>query len=516
MKEEKPKKFIVYSATHLNTTPPQAYIGISSRSLQERRDEHERDAKNEEPGVFYNAMRAVGSDHFNWEILMSDLPEDLALQLEGAFVDAYRNIGCEILTVSCSRKRDLLWSPKAVTIKTSKKRPPLTKQEKQQRRIYGKQGNNNPDSQRRQQIAGTRIPVVETNNTGITYESISAAAKETGDTKGSIKKSTIYGTLTRKGNIYKCKNLDDSLKEHQTLAILRVKCLTLDKVCKDEEEAAENYKKPSYIIRRICKGKQKYVRWKGRQLTFCYVDDQGNEILEEKHKKYIEKLKKKAKTHIAAFPLQTDYIEPEYSAIDAKTLSEKIKEATGKYPHPSHILEVCEGKRQHSCGFRFAYWDPINRKATQEDLHKKKKINKQFRAVHQLDPDNRSINYWNSLGKAGKALGISSDQIRQCCEGILYSTRSHDRKDRLRFAFDNLGKPDLKDKHTKERCWPRRHVIGIPPIKTFRSWAEWMREMDIRRKYAKTYLTDLSRNKPEIKGAKWYDFYTLNKKSKIK
>ncbi len=506
----RPKSFIVYYARTTATTPPKVYIGITSRSLKERRAEHEKDAANDMAGPFLEAIREVGIDRFEWGELLRNLPEDVARQREGALAESYKNIGDEVLTRSYSSKRDLLSSPKSFTTRSPEKRPPFTDQQRQLRSLYGKRGNDNPDSQRRQQIAGKRYPVIEI-ETNIKYDSVSAAANKTRDSKSSVKRSATFGTPTSSGRIYAFLDLNGNSKPHQTQITQRVKCRNFNKIFEDEKRAASTYGLTVDKIRRICKGKQQYARKREDQLTFCYLDDQGNEKLTNIHIKYTKELQTKEKIHIAAFRSDDiDYTKPIATACDAKTLCAKLKDFCGKSPNHSHVTQVCQGKRQHNHGFRFTYWNPNTQEAI--DLtkrHGEKKLRKQFRAVHQLDHENRSIGFWRSLGEAEKSLKISAGLIQRCCEGNLYATRSYNKTERLRFAFDKMGGPDLRDKHTQERGWPGNPIIGIPSGKRYASRAKWMRDMDLRPKFAKTYAKNRDPNKLQIKGNRWYHLDSL-------
>ena len=63
-------KGIIYKAT--NTTNGKVYIGQTSRTLEERRKEHESIAKEttwKTEGFFYGAIALFGIDKFSWEVL---------------------------------------------------------------------------------------------------------------------------------------------------------------------------------------------------------------------------------------------------------------------------------------------------------------------------------------------------------------------------------------------------------------------------------------------------------------
>ena len=70
------------------------YVGITSQSLQVRRSQHERTARNGKGSVFHMALREFGPESFVWEIL-AEGREDVIKALEGALISRWGLAGWE-------------------------------------------------------------------------------------------------------------------------------------------------------------------------------------------------------------------------------------------------------------------------------------------------------------------------------------------------------------------------------------------------------------------------------------
>ena len=68
------------------------YVGITKRTLAERRAQHERDARQGRGSLFQLALREFGPESFVWEVL-AEGREDVVRVLEGALISRWELTG---------------------------------------------------------------------------------------------------------------------------------------------------------------------------------------------------------------------------------------------------------------------------------------------------------------------------------------------------------------------------------------------------------------------------------------
>jgi hypothetical protein len=158
--------------------------------------------------------------------------------------------------------------------------------------------------------------------------------------------------------------------------------------------------------------------------------------------------------------------------------------------NPSHILAVCRGERQHIHGWRVAFYNKGLKQLDLRDAHRAK-VKKQIRKVICLD-DNLT---YKCFSDAAMQYGLISDQIKQCCDGILKSTGRKSKEGiRRRFAYvDDNGRPVLTPKHREpfEKLGDIR-LFDPGTGKTYQSVAHCSRETGIPQKRIRRYLKDQS------------------------
>lgn len=81
---------IIYKAT--NKVNGKCYIGQTRHSLEFRKSQHLRHARNNGSTHFYQAIRKYGADNFSWEILCSTNNKDRLNELETFFITKYNSI----------------------------------------------------------------------------------------------------------------------------------------------------------------------------------------------------------------------------------------------------------------------------------------------------------------------------------------------------------------------------------------------------------------------------------------
>ena len=148
----------------------------------------------------------------------------------------------------------------------------------------------------------------------------------------------------------------------------RVKNLINGKVYKNIKEVSETYKLSSSSIEGNVNGK--YMTLKNKWV-FCYLDDNGKEILTERHIKGLSTIKNVGAIKYVAWYVDDTEMKDLYYF---KTLDEIVEKLNIK--SKSHITSVCKGKRTHAEKWRFAYFNNETKKPVLTDKHndKAKKI----------------------------------------------------------------------------------------------------------------------------------------------
>jgi len=74
----------VYQVT--NRKDENKYIGKTIQSLDDRKREHKKHAKNGSDNVFHRALRKHGKENFEWEVLFESNDNDILCKVEIDFI----------------------------------------------------------------------------------------------------------------------------------------------------------------------------------------------------------------------------------------------------------------------------------------------------------------------------------------------------------------------------------------------------------------------------------------------
>lgn len=444
------------------------YIGKTDRSLEERIKEHKRSASTNAPDLFHKTMRDMGLRNFEWKEL-ERCPKEEVYKREKKWIKDLGAESIEILNTTHARK---ISKPSGSVIRSNV-----------QSAIAGKQAWQNPSAKKWMQLSGKLMPVINL-ETGQKYQSLSDASKKGPDRRPGIKKSCETGRPALTGNRYAYLDIDGNpilKKGHKAKfsRTKRVKNLITGKIYNSIAEAANIHGSSASQVQAVCKGKYKTAKG----IPFCYIDDNGKDILTGKHHKYCEEKEQKKNLAYAAWRIGD--VNKEKMVIYDTT--EELSKVLGV--NQAHIPAVCRGKRQHDHGWRIAFFDKNTKKLNLKESHLTK-IKKQLRKIICLD-DNKTF---NNLAAAAKYYGLIQGQIGSCCEGVLKSTGQKDL--RRRFAYlDDKGKPIITQKHKEPFEWIGHIQLFCPQTgEKYQSVAHCSRDTGIPQKRIRRYLKDNSVN----------------------
>jgi hypothetical protein len=443
------------------------YIGKTNRTLEDRQKEHEHAASTNSPDLFHKTMQDYGLRNFEWQEL-ERCPENEVFAREKKWIRDLAAQSIETLNTTHARKDN--------------KTVGVASKNKVNSKIAGARAFEKPSAKKWMQLSGRLLPCINL-QTGEKFESLLDADRKSPDSRPGIKNSCEKGRPTQRGNRYAFLDLEGNpiLTEVYKKALprtQRVKDLYMGKIYDSVTEASKSSGASKNIIQGCCIGKYKTARG----IPFCYVGNDGEEMLTETHKAY--KAEMEHKKSIAFEAWRIDDIERKHSVIT--DTAEKLAGLIGI--NRSHILAICKGERQHDHGWRVAFYDKALKQSNLKEAHLAK-IKKQIRRVICLN-DNQT---YDSIAEAAKRYGLVADQIRQCCEGILKGTgrNSQDRIRRRFVCLDQNGKPILTPKHSEPFETPGDVRLFCPQTgKKYQSIAHCSRETGIPQKRIRRYLKD--------------------------
>ena len=261
----------------------------------------------------------------------------------------------------------------------------------------------------------------------------------------------------------------------------KVKNLINGKVYESIKEVSEEYKLSSSSIEGNVNGK--YMTLKNKWV-FCYLDNEGNEILTENHHKGLSIVKNIDSVKYVAWYIDDTEMKDLYYF---KTLDEICDKLSIR--SKSHISGVCKGNRTHAEKWRFAYFDNETKKPILNEKHhsKAKKIIRKIICLN----DNKVFE--NGV-EAGIYYNLNSSAITNCAKGNAKSVYCN--KVRLRFAFlDDNNTPILKEIHNESiSARGKRRIQLLKDGRVFNSLAEYLRETGVPYKTAQRYIKDPSLN----------------------
>jgi hypothetical protein len=454
------------------------YIGKThQKSLQERIIQHENSARKGSPTCFHKNLLDYGFRNWEWNIIHKCSIEN-EIEEEKRLIKKLGATPIDLLNTTHGQKvknKAFLFSKEIIDRTRNNK---AFKIEKSQ---LGKQF---------LRQAGKLKPVMNLKSKKI-YESLNQASIMENVPVATIRLSCLTGKMLSDSTRYAYLDLDDApilTEGHnentytgQRVNIKRIKNLINGKIFDSITEASQEYSISDASIQGCASGKYSTLK---NKWVFCYLDKNGTELLTEKHKKGLEKLKKAGQTKYVAW--YVDDLEMK-NLFYFKTLDEISQKLEIK--NKGHIKSVCDGKRSHVEKWRVAYFDNSTEKPVLTDTHKQKS-KKIIRKIICLN-DNK---IFQNGAEAGIFYKISAQQITKCAGGHAKSVYCS--KERLRFAFlDDNNKPILTDKHSESLTAKGKSRIQL--LKTgqvFNSLAEYSRVTGVSLKTAKRYSKDPSIN----------------------
>lgn len=452
------------------------YIGKThQKELEDRIKQHEESARKGDSTPFHQALIDYGLKNWEWSIIAQCSIEE-EFEVEKDLIKKFVAAPIDLLNVTYGQKEE-------------KKTQFINKN------VLKKTRGNKSHSSKKSELgnffsrqSGKIKPVINLKTKKV-YISQSKAAQFEQEAISTIRISCTTGKMTSDGTRYAYLDLDDNpilteghTKEHyigKRNDTRKIKNLINGKIYNNISELESEYNITSSYLNDAARGKYMVVKEKW---VFCYLDEKGNELITEKHKKGLEKLKNKNAIKYAAWHVDDVNME---NILYFKTLDEICDklEISGK----SHIKSVCDGKRAHVEKWRIAFFDNNTKQPILKEKHKVKP-RKVIRKIICLNDKK----VFDSGIEAGIYYQLNSSQITKCAKGEAKSV--YGKIERLRFAFlDDNGNPILTSKHKESLS--ARGKSRIQVIKTgeiYNSFAEFIRETGIPYKTAKRYQKDRS------------------------
>jgi hypothetical protein len=144
----------------------------------------------------------------------------------------------------------------------------------------------------------------------------------------------------------------------------KIKNLINGKVYNSFNEASKEYKLSDSSIEGCVNGK--YMTLK-KKWVFCYLDENGNEILTENHKKGLEKIKNIDSIKYVAWYVDDKSMKELFYFKSLDEICEKLN-----IKSKAHISNVCKGERTHVEKWRFAYFNNETKNPILTDKHRNK------------------------------------------------------------------------------------------------------------------------------------------------
>jgi len=453
------KKSIIYFAKD-NLGKGLIYIGKTSRELNERINEHEKSAKNNDPAPFHKALIDHGLKNWIWGDIEECFDKDVFIR-EEYWIKKHINAGMDVLNVTHAGEK--------------------IKKGSQSNKNYGSiMGGINvwksKKAKKWMQISGTLKPVRNITR-NIDYQSLTEAGVKEKDSRPGITRSAEKGIPTINGNLYAFLDLEknpilkDGHKKNKSRT-KKIKNRFTNTVYNSVKNAAKKNDVTTSSISDVCNGKT----FTSNGYSFCFIDDNNNEILYDKHHEHDNRKKEKENLQYAAYLIEDSNFEKPYIFDTTKEMAKSLNIPQSKIPI------VCKGERSHTKGWRIAYFDKISQKPNLTETHKSP-VKKLIRRIKCLDDQKE----FDNLNKAAKYYKLIGSQIGLVCKGILKTT------DGKKFVFlDRNGNKILTKKHKETSRW-RGTQIYCPQLgKKFNSVKHFCDETEVPQKRARKHLDDNS------------------------
>lgn len=454
------------------------YIGKTHQKiLEERIKQHEVSARKGDSTSFHQALIDYGLKNWEWSIIARCFIEN-EIEEEIKLIKRYGAAPIDLLNTTHGQKF------------------------KNEKKLFSKiiieraRGNKFHSSDKSElgkiflRHSGKIRPVINLKSKKV-FESATEASKLENHPLSRIRLCCKTGKMLNDGTRYAYLDLNDEpiiTEGHSTNTYVgkredskKVKNLINGKVYDSIKEVSEEYKLSSSSIEGNVNGK--YMTLKNKWV-FCYLDNEGNEILTEKHYKGLSTIKNIDSVKYVAWYVDDNEMKDLYYF---KTLDEICDKLNIK--SKSHISSVCKGNRSHAEKWRFAYFDNETKKPilTEKHTSKAKKIIRKIICLN----DNKVFE--NGV-EAGIHYNLNSSAITNCAQGNAKSVYCN--KVRLRFAFlDDNDKPILKEIHNESiSARGKRRIQLLKDGRVFNSLAEYLRETGVPYKTAQRYIKDPSIN----------------------
>lgn len=448
------------------------YIGKTHQNtLEERIDQHENSARKGDPSPFHQALIDYGLKNWEWNII-AKCPIEKEFEKEKELIEKFGAAPIDLLNVTYGQKKQ---EKKTVYSKKIIERTRGNKFHSTKKSELGKMF---------LRQSGKIKPIINL-KTKVVYESETKASELENVSRSTIRLSCSTGKMIADGTRYAYLDIEDNpilTEGHsknqyigQRKSSKKIKNLINGKIYNNISEVVNEYNISSSCADGAARGN--YMTAKNKWV-FCFLDENGKEIITERHKKGLKKIQNQDAIKYVVWHIDDVSLKDK---LYFKTLDEIcIKlDISGK----SHIKGVCDGKRAHVQKWRIAYFDNQTKQPILTEKHKNAP-RKVIRKIICLNDKK----VFSSGVEAGIYYKLNPQQITKCAKGEAKSV--YCMNDRLRFAFiDDNGKPILTPKHSEPLAARGKSRIQlIKTGKVYNSLAEFIRETGIPYKTAKRYI----------------------------
>ena len=413
------------------------YIGKTNRTLEERKTEHENSALNRDPSPIHKALIEYGFRNWEWGEIQKCNAEDVKLR-EKYWIKKHLKSGMTVLNVTHTAKQ---------TKNKSKSNSKIGS-------IMGGKNVWKSENAKKWMIISEKLKPVRNLTRNIDYHSLIHADKNEIDSRPGITRSAKTGIPTVNNNLYVFLGIDgnpiftDGHLKNKTRT-KRVKNRDTGKIYNSVKEAAEKNSVSAGVIGGVCKGD--YFTVNG--YSFCFLDDDQNEILKPKHLENDKRKKEKYNRQFAAYLIEDNNYENPKVFDTTKELAETLNVNQSKIPG------VCRGESSHTSGWRIAYFNRENNQPELTETHRKP-VKKLIRKVKCLDDGLE----FDNASKAAKYYRSIRSQIQLVCEGSLKTTNGK------KFAYlDRNGNEIITNKHNESLRWKGTQIFCPQLGKKFNS-----------------------------------------------
>lgn len=474
-----PSESIIYMAQN-KLDNKQIYIGKTNQALEERRGQHEQNARNGTSQTqFHIALIDFGLLNWDWKEI-ARCSQDQVFELEKKFIKEFSAFPVDLLnTVHATRKT------KASSYQHSQE---IEKNIKSNKYLKADKTELGTAILR----ASGRIKPVINLKTKKKYESINKAAEKENLSRFIIKSCCDSGKMRKDGTRFAFLDLENKpilnsghqekvYVGHKKRKYIGIKDLVTGKSFEDVKSASEHYSVSENTIRAAAIGTHKTLKEKW---VLCYIGHGNVDIVTSRHREGMNKVKNVGNNkYIAWHTDDTNRQSPLYF----KTLDEICKKLD--IEHKSHIPSICNGERSHTQRWRFALLDSDTGDPILYEKHNQppKKLNRKIISLN-------DEKVFKSAAEAGRFYKLNSGAISTCARGETKSVPKN--KVKMRFAYlDDNDEPILHDMHNESVEMRGKHkIILIKNEKSFNSLAGYCRETKIPRKAAQRYMKDQSVN----------------------